>query len=280
MKKCLIIINTYKAESGIIGHDIASFLEERGIKCTFLEFNGFSSSYPFKGYDFVVTLGGDGTVLYASRGCAPLSIPVFPVNLGEFGFIAGIQKNEWMNELILFLEGRANITKRNLVMATVVRQGAQIGNFTAMNDIVISAKTAARTISLDLSCKGASLGMFKADGIIISTPTGSTAYSASAGGPIVDPELDALCMTPLNSFSLSVRPLVFNATSELNIKVLPSRAGDVIITFDGQKPKNLLEGDEIIINKANSPAILVGSSVEKFYNALRFKLNWAGGPHA
>ncbi len=279
MKKCLIVINTYKAESGRLGQDVACFLEERGIECSFLEFNGFSEEYPFDGYDFVVTLGGDGTVLYACRGCASRSIPVFPINLGEFGFIAGVNRNAWMNEMIDFLEKDCEYGRRLMMEACVFRNGNKINSFVALNDVVVSAKTAVTSIALDLMLKGAPLGQFRADGIIIATSTGSTAYSASAGGPIIDPDLDAIVLTPLNSFSLSVRPLVFSGESELCVKVMHSRA-QAVITCDGQKPVDLEEGDEIKITKAPYKAILAGSSVVKFFNALRFKLNWSGEPHA
>ena len=124
------------------------------------------------------------------------------------------------------------------------------------------------------------LGTFKADGIIISTATGSTAYSASAGGPIIDPELDALVLTPINSFSLSSRPLVLSPRGEVGITILPSRENDVIITIDGQKPFDLHEGDCIKIRRLQEKVKLVGCTTKKFYGALCSKLNWSGGPHA
>ena len=280
MKKCLIIINTFKEESGLLGKSVADFLEKRGVQASFLEFNGFSENYPFKGYDFLVTLGGDGTVLYACRGCAPLGIPVFPVNLGEFGFIAGIQKDEWEYPLTMLLEEKMKFERRSMLCAEVFREDERILCFSALNDIVVSAQTAARSISLDIDCMTAPLGSFKADGIIVATPTGSTAYSASAGGPIISPDLDAMVLTPLNPFSLSARPLVVSSRAEFEIAIAPSRNHDVIITADGQKFQNLCEGDVIKIKKSPDDAIIVGSTPDKFFNALRFKLNWSGGPHA
>lgn len=281
MKKCLIVVNTHKDESQNLGRMIQSYLAAKSIESSVFCFDGFSTENPFTGFDFVITLGGDGTVLFAARGCVKNKIPVFPVNLGEFGFIASIQKNEWQKELDLFLAGKSEVDERNMLNAALVstRQSEPFSGI-GLNDVVICAKTAARTIMFTVSYNDVPLGTFKADGIIISTATGSTAYSASAGGPIIDPELDALVLTPINSFSLSSRPLVLSPRGEVGITILPSRENDVIITIDGQKPFDLHEGDCIKIRRLQEKVKLVGCTTKKFYGALRSKLNWSGGPHA
>ncbi|WP_288805041.1 NAD(+)/NADH kinase [uncultured Treponema sp.] len=281
MKKCLIVVNTHKDESQNLGRMIQSYLAAKSIESSVFCFDGFSTENPFTGFDFVITLGGDGTVLFAARGCVENKIPVFPVNLGEFGFIASIQKNEWQKELDLFLAGKSEVDERNMLNAALVstRQSEPFSGI-GLNDVVICAKTAARTIMFTVSYNDVPLGTFKADGIIISTATGSTAYSASAGGPIIDPELDALVLTPINSFSLSSRPLVLSPKGEVGITILPSRENDVIITIDGQKPFDLHEGDCIKIRRLQEKVKLVGCTTKKFYGALRSKLNWSGGPHA
>lgn len=281
MKKCLIVVNTSKAESQKAGKQISEFLGKKGIQSEIYNFDGFSTDDPFEGIDFVVTLGGDGTVLFAARGCAAKDIPVFPVNFGEFGFIASIQKNEWRESLEAFLNKTLPLEERSMVYASLVSSsGGKTFSSVGLNDVVICAKTAARTICMDVSYNCVSLGKFKADGIIVSTATGSTAYSASAGGPIIDPELDALVLTPINSFSLSSRPLVLSPNGEIGIKILPSRENEVIITVDGQKPFDLSEGDFIKIRRTQDKVKLAGCTTRKFYDALRSKLNWAGGPHA
>lgn len=281
MKKCLIVVNTHKDESQNLGRQIQQYLSGKAIEALLFSFDGFSTENPFDGFDFVITLGGDGTVLFAARGCVKKKIPVFPVNFGEFGFIASIQKNEWRKELDLFLSGKADIDERNMLNAVLVSsRSSESFSGIGLNDVVICAKTAARTIVFTVSYNEFPLGTFKADGIIVSTATGSTAYSASAGGPIIDPELDALVLTPINSFSLSSRPLVLSPKGEIGITILPSRENDAVITIDGQNPFDLHEGDCIKIRRLQEKVKLVGCTTKKFYSALRSKLNWSGGPHA
>ena len=280
MVRCLIIVNTYKEESKKMGNEIRSYLETIGITGEIFLFNGFSEQYPFSGFDFVITLGGDGTVLFASRGCAPLGIPIIPVNFGTFGFIASVQKNEWKEQLHKFLDGKSLIVSRSMLQTEIIRGGSRRFSATSLNDVVISAKNSAHTINFKIDYGKTPLGSFVADGMILSTATGSTAYSASAGGPIIDPYIDAMCLTLINPFSLSSRPLILSPQTELNVEILPSRVSDVIVTVDGQIPNDLHIGDIIKIHQAKDKALLVGCTQDKFYNALRQKLNWSGGPNA
>lgn len=277
-KKCIIVVNSYKEESKALGNTVKEYLATKKIHADIFMFNGFSEQYPFHGYDFVITMGGDGTVLFAARGCAFQGIPIFPINFGSFGFIASVQRDEWQTELDAFLDDKVVIDKRSMLQADLVRGGTRRFSSIGLNDIVVSARTAAHTISFKVSYGNVPLGDFKADGIIISTATGSTAYSASAGGPIIDPGLDAMVLTVLNAFSLSSRPIVLSPDSEIEIEILPSRVSGVVISVDGQIPIDLHVGDKIRIKQIDEKALLVGCTKEKFYNALRSKLNWSGGP--
>lgn len=281
MKKCLIVVNTKKKDSQTYGKMISEYLSTKGIFSSFYSFDGFSEDDPFLGVDFVVTLGGDGTVLFAARGCVSKKIPVFAVNFGEFGFIASVQKDEWKTELDRFLDGKSIVEERSMLQAALLT-GDEKRQFSSsgLNDVVICAKSAASTISLEVTYNEIPLGRFKSDGVIVSTATGSTAYSASAGGPIIDPEMDAFVLTPINSFSLSARPLVLSPKGELRVRVLPSRQINVIIIVDGQHPFDLREGDVVKVRRISNRFRLVGGSTEGFYDALRSKLNWSGGPHA
>ena len=280
MKKVLIIINTSKNESLSLSKKIAAFLQSKKIECDFLSFDGFTQDKPIKDYDFVITLGGDGTVLYAGRNCVQYDIPVFPVNLGQFGFMSSVQQNEWEQCLELYLSGKAAFQERCMLKASLYRADKLQSEHLALNDIVISAKHTARTVAMDVFFDQDHLCKLKSDGVIICTPTGSTAYSASAGGPIVDPTLDALVMTPINSFSLSSRPIVLRPDGTLTVNIQPCRTKEIRMLADGQEPVTLIEGDKIKIKLIDKKIKLICCTQEKFFNALRSKLNWRGEPYA
>ncbi|MDD7015159.1 MAG: NAD(+)/NADH kinase [Treponema sp.] len=295
MIKCLILANSFKEHSQILAQEIKSFLCERKVRAEIFTYNGKDAEcrncesreavlssgmeVPFKDFDFAVTLGGDGTVLFAGRGCAPLGIPVFPVNLGEFGFLAAVQKENWQEELVSYLEGKSFISQRSLAEGEVIRNGRTAFKCTALNDIIVSSHSSCGLVNLNVAYNHALLGAFKSTGVIVATSTGSTAYSAAAGGPIVDSSLDALVLTPISSFSLSARPLVLSSQSEIAMTVLPSRV-DVSLSADGQLNFPLEQGDVVIIGISKHKARLIGSTQEKFYSALQSKLNWSGGPRA
>ncbi len=280
MKKALIIINVSKNESMDLAQEISKFLESKKISSDFITFDGFNDDFPFLDYDFVVTLGGDGTVLYAARNSVAFEIPLFPVNLGQFGFIASIQPTEWKSQMKLFLSGKASVEERMMIKAEVIRGEKILYSSLGLNDIVISANTAATTISLSIDYDKSLLCKLNADGVIVATSTGSTAYSASAGGPIVDTHLDTFVLTPVNAFSLSSRPIVLSPDGNISVLIEKCRTKEICINVDGQEPFLLQAGDIVSIKKYEKNIKLISSTREKFYNALRSKLNWSGGPHA
>ncbi len=282
MKKCAIVINTYKEEAAAIADEIRTYLSAKGFEISLFPLSRDLVEYDFSGCDFAITLGGDGTVLYAARHCAPLAIPVFPINLGQFGFIAGISKSAWQEKLTEFLEGKLVLAERSLILVLVKRRGQELSVFgsTALNDAVIKVAGAAQIAELSVSCNDEPFGHIRSDGIVIATPTGSTAYSAAAGGPIVDPDLDVLVFSPISPFSLSSRPIVMHQSVKIAIEVLPSRGAKLLLSCDGQDGFPLEEGDVIEITKAASKVQLAGCDSKVFYTALKSKLNWAGGPHA
>ncbi|MCR5219104.1 NAD(+)/NADH kinase [Treponema sp.] len=284
MEKSLILVNTFKKDADRIAGDIKTYLESKGLKADLYAYDGkdaHTRNLPvdFSGYDFAVTLGGDGTVLFAARECALYGIPVFPVNLGEFGFLAGVQKDMWQKELEEYLSGKSLISERNLLESEVLRGGRSVFKSRCMNDTVISGTTASGLVNLEVAYNRALLGSFKSTGVIVSTATGSTAYSAAAGGPIVEPSLNAVVLTPISSFSLSARPLVLGPEGEIAMRVLPSRV-DIVLVADGQIDFPLQTGDVIISGISKYKARIIGSTQEKFYSALQSKLNWSGGPRA
>ena len=278
--KALVVINVGKDESMKIALEMKNFLKELGIESDYINFDGFSDNFTIKEYDFAITLGGDGTVLYAARNCVENEIPVFPINLGQFGFIASVQPNEWKNELKNFLDNIFSKSQRMMLKTDVVRKGEVVYSSFGLNEVVICATNTASAISLDVELNNLPLCKLIADGVILSTPTGSTAYNAAAGGPIIDPEMEAYVLTPLNPFSLSSRPIVLNPNGEIRIKVTPGRNKSARISVDGQQAFDLEIEDQIVINKMNQKITLISSTPEKYYDALRSKLNWSGVPHA
>lgn len=280
MKKVLIVVNISKSESLSLSEKISAYLSAKGITCDSINFDGFNQNKPFNDYEFVITLGGDGTVLYAARNCVDYDVPVFPVNLGQFGFMSSVQQSEWQQCLDLVLENKAPFQYRSMLCAQLIRDNNVICENLGLNDIVISAKNTARTVAMDVHFDSDHLCRLKSDGVIICTPTGSTAYSASAGGPIVDPVLDAIVMTPINSFSLSSRPIVLHPDGELSINIQPCRTKEICMIIDGQEPVSLMTGDVIKIKRITKKIKLLCCTQEKFFNALRSKLNWRGEPYA
>ncbi len=281
---CLIVVNSFKKAASELGNDVVVFLKDNNVSCSQFVYDGNCAknddvNVSFAGYDFVITLGGDGTVLFACRGCAPLGIPVFAINLGEFGFLASVQVYEWKQKLFDYLHGKSCLNERFLIQAEVMRSGKTVFITSGMNDIVISSTASSRLINLNVAYKWASLGAFKANGLIISSATGSTGYSAAAGGPIVEPSLATMLLTPISSFSLSARPLVFGPDGELAITVMPSRV-EVGLSADCQIEFALQSNDTVILKVPEYKAYLICSEQEKFYAALQSKLNWSGGPRA
>lgn len=280
MKKALVIINVSKTESMKLSDQIAAFLKTKGILTDTFVFDGFSPDSNIKGYDFVITLGGDGTVLFAARNTVHNPVPIFPVNFGQFGFIASVQPEEWQDELEKFLGGQSCVVERSMANVRIIHNDEEIYCGNGLNDVVICAKSAATTISLDVYYEMQLLCKLKGDGLIVGTPTGSTAYSAAAGGPILDPFLNAFVLTPINSFSLSSRPIVLNQDGLVSIKISESRADGINLKIDGAKNMELTVGDTVLIKQFDKKVQLVNCTAEKFYTALRSKLNWSGGPHA
>ncbi|MGP1594770.1 MAG: NAD(+)/NADH kinase [Treponema sp.] len=276
-KNVLIILSVYKKYAAEIADSMLHFFTEHNIEADIYEYDGLSVSVPEKKtYDLAVSLGGDGTVLFTARYCAPKGIPVFPINLGAFGFIAGIDSSAWKEMLTDFLTDKAESYERMLLSVSMFRNKVCFNSFNALNDIVVSGGGIAKLIDLAVSFNGISFGTYRADGVIVSSPTGSTAYSAASGGPIMDPSVSAFVLTPISAFSLSNRPIVLPASGTMCIEVLQNRRKDAIVSIDGQELVALCEGDTIEVKMSEHRVKLAGCSPAAFYSALRSKLAWSG----
>jgi NAD+ kinase len=227
------------------------------------------ASYPLR---FVVLLGGDGTLLSAARVLARSDIPVLGVNLGSLGFLTEVTVKELYLALDAADRGKATIEERSMLDCQVEREGNVLASYEALNEIVVGKNTLSRLNSFEVSIDGVFVSNYKADGLIISTPTGSTAYSLAAGGPILTPSVEAFVITPVAPHSLTHRPLVVRDNVEMVIVARVAKEG-AFVSFDGQLGTAILEGDTIHCRKlAHKFKLLRFQST--FWDGLHSKLKW------
>lgn len=224
--------------------------------------------------DLIVVLGGDGTLLSVARATGTRSVPILGVNLGRLGFLTEVNVDELLPALDKVMAGETRIESRMRMEVRVLRDGAPLSEYQALNDAVITKTALSRMIDLDAWADGAHVTTYHADGLIISTPTGSTAYSLSAGGPLLLPGLDALLLTPICPHSLTQRPLVTTRDTEIEIVVQSGGQEDVALTVDGQEGMRLLDGDRVLARVSEHPVSLVGSPFRSRYEILHAKLRW------
>lgn len=228
--------------------------------------------------DIVIALGGDGTLLRAARAVGDRMIPVVGVNVGSLGFLTEVTVDEMYESLEEILDGGFRYEDRMNVDGAVFRNGEQIESVTALNDIVINKGALSRVIEIKLAVDCGYVTTYTADGLIISTPTGSTAYSLSAGGPIVNPAIEAIIATPICPHTLAVRPMILAPTQELSVDLWAGHSlhgePEVKLTVDGQVGFDLLSGDRIVFTRSEQKTRLVLSGSRTFYEVLSSKLKW------
>jgi len=226
--------------------------------------------------DLLLSLGGDGTLLNTARLAAPLGKPVLGVNLGGFGFLAAIPQEGMLDHLAEVMEGNLILQSRMMLQAKVRKGDAVVAAFSALNDVVVARGAFSRLFRLKTRISGEPVSDFPADGLIVATPTGSTGYALSAGGPVVDPELRALIVTPICAHTLSARTLVLPADRAVAVDLPESEAEEVHLTADGQEGMSLRRVDSVEITEAPYSARLIMLPGETFYAKLRDKLGWGG----
>jgi NAD+ kinase len=229
-----------------------------------------------RGVDMVLVLGGDGTLLGMADciGEAGSGIPILGVNFGSLGFLTEVTLPEIYPSLEATLDGRAFVEERLMLRTETIRGGHRFQSNIALNDAVITKAARSRMIDLSVSVGDEFVTRVKADGLIIGTPTGSTAYNLAAGGPIVQPTVDALLITPIAPHTLTNRPIVIPATSHVRVQPNMNERDEVSITFDGQIGYELKAGDEVIVQRANTPMRLIKPSTRSYFEILRTKLKW------
>jgi NAD+ kinase len=234
--------------------------------------------------DLVIAMGGDGTLLRASRELFGTRIPLLGINLGNLGFLTSAGARQVASSLDRILAGAYSLEPRFTLLATVFGpEGEARTVFRALNDIVVHKAGAARVARLELGVGPAGeeemVGSFSADGVIIATPTGSTAYNLSAGGPIVVPRMECLTVTPICPFTLAVRPLVVSSSDAVAIRALEVDPS-LVLTVDGQDGRHLEEGEWVRVERGGAPLLLVQFPERSFFSTLRKKLKWAVRPSA
>lgn len=223
--------------------------------------------------DFLVVLGGDGTLLSVAREVGEQEVPIVGINLGRLGFLAEIAPDERFEALGRFLEGEYEVTQRMRLDVEATRGDQKLSRFLALNDAVIARSDPSRMIDVELRVDGDLVTTYPADGVVVATPTGSTAYSLSAGGPILMPSTGAFVLTPISAHTLSQRPLVLPGKARLELTVFP-REGEAQLTVDGQSHVSLYPGDSVAVTGSQYPVNFVTSPFLSHFDLLRTKLNW------
>jgi NAD+ kinase len=225
--------------------------------------------------DLSVAFGGDGTLLFAARVFSAYGIPIAGINLGGLGFITEFREEEVLDCVECFLNGQHGYEHRMMLDVRIQRGGEVLRDESGLNDLVVSSGGISRLLEFEVSSGNRFIGSYRADGIIIATPTGSTGYSLAAGGPIVEPTMNALILCPICPHALGARPLVLPGEEELHIRVL-SQQRTVTATIDGQIAIDLKDGDEVQVLKSNRITKLVSVEKRSFFDIVREKLAWKG----
>ena len=232
-------------------------------------FNHASEGELYKIADIIITIGGDGTIIRYAKRAAQDKKPVLGINAGRMGYLANLEQNEL--SLISKLKTNDYFTeKRMMLSVSVLENGNVINEYTALNDAVISSGFISRIIDISATVGGDSIN-YRADGLIISTPTGSTAYSMSAGGPIIDPLTQNICITPICSHSLSAKPILMGAENVISIKAFSKKRTDIFLTIDGRKATQIRPYTELIIKKSPEYVRLIRLNDRSFYKTLSYK---------
>ena len=223
--------------------------------------------------DLLIVLGGDGTLLSVAQAAHPYNIPILAVNLGSLGFLAEISIDELYPTLENILAGKFEIENRMLLNACIWRNGEKVEDHNVLNDVVINKGAVARVINLQVLVNGQYMTSYRADGLIIATPTGSTAYSLSAGGPIIHPSMHTLVLSPICPFTLTNRSILIPDQSVIQVK-LAAEYDDVRVTLDGQEGYDMRAGDILEIKKTKTSLQLIRGPNKNYYQILRDKLHW------
>ncbi|MCR4430707.1 MAG: NAD(+)/NADH kinase [Tepidanaerobacteraceae bacterium] len=280
MKTIGLFPNLSKKNSVRVTNAIISWLHEKGYRVLLPEnvsehlegtFIRIASNKIFNEIDCAVTLGGDGTLLNLARQLAPYEVPILGINMGHMGFLTEIELPDLYKDLEKFIASKFFIDTRMMLEAQVVRKNRVLERFITLNDAVITKGPFARLIRLKVFSNEAYIDTYPSDGLIVSTPTGSTAYSLSAGGPIINPNMELILLTPICPHTLRSRSIVISKDDIIKIQVIAEHP-ETMLTVDGQQGYRLLPGDEVIVKRSDYHTRLIRIKKRCFYDILRKKL--------
>lgn len=252
---------------------IAYQVDEQGAEQ--LNITGYSNEALAQQIDLAIVMGGDGTLLHAGRFLAQFKIPILGINLGRVGFLVDVSPDDMTATVDQVLAGHYLKEERTLLSAAVYRGDELLGQYDALNDVVFHVRNEVRMIEFTTYINGTFVNTQRADGIVIATPTGSTAYALAAGGPIIHPGLDALALVPICPHTLSHRPVVINASDTIEISLCKGRYGEARISYDGKAQIDIISGDRVIISKKEYSMTLLHPTNHDYYHLLRAKLRWS-----
>lgn len=254
--------------------ELGEWLAERGVRVFFADDPGVSLSGtpPF----CIVVLGGDGTFLSAARLVGNQNIPLMGIKFGEVGFLAETLESHLFQAMEQVLAGKFVIEERMRLQVSVIREGQKIASVGVLNDVVLNKGALSRLARCAVYIDSSYLTTFKADGLILATPTGSTAYSLAAGGPVIHPVVPGIILTPICPFTLTNRPLIIPDTAQVEMH-LEDDPSDIVLTFDGQEGMEIDSRDRIVVKKGTHPVRMISLSRDNYFNVLKARLMWSGG---
>jgi NAD+ kinase len=281
IKSVGVVSKPHASEAATVVPAVVEWLRARGVAVRFDETTagylgaggGFPRAEVADGCDLLIVFGGDGTLLAAARALGGRQIPLLAVNLGGLGFLTAITTDEVYPQLERALRGEHRIGTRRMLRCEILRDGETKAAYEALNDVVVTKASIARMIDLETFVDRNFVCAYKADGLIVSTPTGSTAYSLSAGGPIIFPRVGAVCLTPICPHMLTNRPVIVPDTSIITVL---NRGADreAYLTIDGQVGEPLINGDKVVCSRSSHVLQLIRPPKSMFFDVLRQKLKW------
>lgn len=284
MNKFYVIANSQKDMDFAMADKISEYIIEKGGTCVCqkrdigkegIKYNSADASLIPEGTECVIVLGGDGTLIQAARDLSSINVPVFGINIGTLGYLTEIDMEQAFPAIDRIMADEYNIDTRMILRGRVYRGDDKLYSDIALNDIVINRMGSLKIINFDIFVNGEYLITYPADGLIVSTPTGSTAYNLSAGGPIVRPQTDCIVMTPVCPHVLNKSSVIFGGEDVLEVRMTQSRSGveERVVTFDGTDYINLISGDRIVISRSDTRASLIRIGKHNFLQILRNKLS-------